>query len=316
MKTHTHVYLSPHLDDAVLSCGGRIWQQVQAGERALVVTIFAGVPSPDAPLSPFAQALHALWGLADAIAARREEDTAALALLQAEAVYWPYLDCIYRQAPDGSFFCDSEETLFGEVHPAEGALIAELAGRFRALTLEQGGTLYAPLAVGHHVDHQVVRRAVAGIEDVVYYEDYPYAEEPGALEAALGRKRSTSSPSPWPPHTGGGGIIPPSKGDEQPVASSKDGSPAVPPPEGGEAIPPPWWGRSGGGGHRVFSGQWRAELVALSPQALEAKIAAIACYGSQLEALGWADAAEMATAVRTFAQQTGDGPAERYWRHV
>jgi len=305
VKTHTHVYLSPHLDDAVLSCGGRIWQQVQAGERALVVTIFAGVPSPDAPLSPFAQALHALWGLADAIAARREEDTAALALLQAEAVYWPYLDCIYRRAPDGSFFCDGEETLFGEVHPAEGALIAELAGRFRALTLEQGGTLYAPLAVGHHVDHQVVRRAVAGIEDVVYYEDYPYAEEPGALEAALGRKRSTSSPSPWPPPTGGGGIIPPSKGDEQPVASSEDGSPAVPPPVVGEV-------RWGG-----FPEQWRAELVALSPQALEAKIAAIACYGSQLEALGWAGASEMAAAVRTFAERTvGDGPAERYWRPV
>jgi LmbE family N-acetylglucosaminyl deacetylase len=270
VKTRTHVYLSPHLDDAVLSCGGRIWQQAQAGERVLVVTIFAGVPSLDAPLSPFAQALHALWGLADAIAARREEDAAALALLQAEATYWPYLDCIYRRAPDGSFFCDSEEALFGEVHPAEGALIAKLAGRFRTLAREQGGTLYAPLAVGHHVDHQIVRRAVAGIDDVVYYEDYPYAEKPEAL------------------------------GDVGQIGN----------------LP------------YIFSEQqWQAELVALSPQALEAKIAAIACYSSQLEALGWADAAEMAAAVRTFAGRAfagrafaerigGDGPAERYWRRV
>lgn len=258
-KKHHHVYLSPHLDDAVLSCGGRIWRQTQAGDRVLVVTIFAGKPSPDVPLSPFAQALHTIWGLVDATAARREEDAAALALLGAEAVYWSYTDCIYRQAPDGGFPYASEEALFGEVHPSDEALIAELAGRFRALALERAGTIYAPLAVGCHVDHQIVRRAVEGLAGVTYYEDFPYAAKPGALEAVLGEVEQVGN----------------------------------------------------------FSERWQAELVALSPQALEAKIAAIACYGSQFVALGWANAEDMAAAVRAFAEQTGDGaPAERYWRLI
>lgn len=249
MNSRAHLYISPHLDDAALSCGGRIWQQAQAGERVLVVTIFAGAPALDTPLSPFAQELHARWGLADPIAARREEDAAALALLGAEGVYWPYVDCIYRRAAEGCFLCDGEEALFGEVHPADGALIAELVARLRALARERGGTIYAPLAVGRHVDHQVVRRAAEGLDDVVYYEDYPYASRPGTTEEAL------------------------------------------------------------------VAGQWRAELVSLSQEALEAKIAAIACYDSQLSSLDWADAAEMAAAVRAFAQRTGDGaPAERYWR--
>lgn len=252
-KTCAHVYLSPHLDDAALSCGGRIWQQVQAGERVLIVTIFAGAPAPDAPLSPFARELHARWGLADPISARREEDAAALALLGAEGVYWPYVDCIYRRAAEGCFLYDSEEALFGEVHPAEDALIAELADRLQTLAQEQGGTIYAPLAVGRHVDHQAVRRAVEGLEGVVYYEDYPYAARPGTMEAALG------------------------------------------------------------------VGQWQAELVALSQEVLEAKVAAIACYDSQLSSLDWADAAEMAAAVhafaeRAFARQANGGLAERYWR--
>jgi LmbE family N-acetylglucosaminyl deacetylase len=248
-KTHHRVYLSPHLDDAVLSCGGRIWQQVQAGDRVLVVTVFAGKPSSDVPLSPFAQALHAAWGLVDATAARREEDAAALALLGAGSVYWPYTDCIYRQMPDGGFPYASEEALFGEVHPSDDALIAELAGRFRALALEPASAIYAPLAVGRHVDHQIVRRAVTGLEGVTCYEDYPYAGKPGAVEAALGMAR------------------------------------------------------------------WQEEVVPLSSDALEAKIAAIACYSSQFITLGWANAEEMAAAVRAFAEQTGDGaPAERYWR--
>lgn len=266
MSIGEHLYISPHLDDATLSCGGRIWQQAQAGERVSIVTIFAGAPAPDAPLSPFAQEMHARWGLADPVAARREEDAAALALLGAEGVYWPYVDYIYRRDAEGRFLCDSEEALFGEVHSVESALIAELADRFRTLVQEQGGTVYAPLAVGHHVDHQVVRRAVEGLEGVVYYEDYPYAEQPEALEMVL---------------TGG---------------------------------------------------QWQADLVSLSQEALETKLSAIACYDSQLTSLEWADAAEMAAAVRAFAErtfaertfaerafagQTGDGvPAERYWRLI
>ena len=110
MRPFDHIYLSPHLDDAVLSCGGRIWQQARAGGRVLVVTVFASPPAPGAPLSPFARSLHARWGHpAGAVARRQEEDRAAVAILGAQAVHWPYADCIYRQAPGGRFLF----TLFG-----------------------------------------------------------------------------------------------------------------------------------------------------------------------------------------------------------
>jgi LmbE family N-acetylglucosaminyl deacetylase len=187
MDVHTYVYLSPHLDDAVLSCGGRIWQQAQERARVLVVTIFGGAPAPDAPLSPFAQNLHARWGHpADAAGRRQEEDRAALALLGADPLHWAYIDCIYRQTPDGRFPYDSEESLWETVHPAEGSLVVELASRIAALLLEHDGTLYTPLGVGHHIDHQIVRRAAEACgRALTYYEDYPYAEDTCAVQAAL-----------------------------------------------------------------------------------------------------------------------------------
>lgn len=239
-NTYAYIYLSPHLDDAVLSCGGRIWQQAQAGERVLVVVIFAGAPALGTPLSPFAQALHVRWGhIAGAAARRQEEDLAALALLGAEAVHWPYTDCIYRRTSGGRFLYASEEALWEEVHPAEKSLLTELAARLAALPLGQNGTVYAPLGVGHHVDHQIVRRAVEATEyALTYYEDFPYAEDAQAVQVVL------------------------------------------------------------------EEGQWQAESVPLSEEAWEAKIAAIACYRSQLSTF-WADEAEMATTVRAFA--------ERYW---
>ena len=67
------IYLSPHFDDAVLSCGGLIWEQVRRGERVEIWTVCAGA-IPPGPLSPFAAELHARWGTGMAsVEARRAE---------------------------------------------------------------------------------------------------------------------------------------------------------------------------------------------------------------------------------------------------
>lgn len=183
---NSHIYLSPHLDDVVLSCGGRIWQQTQAGQRALVVTVFAGVPDPGVHLSSFARELHARWEQSNgAVRTRQEEDLQALALLGAQPLHWPYTDCIYRRTPDGGFPYGSEEALWGDIHPSEGGLVHELAQRIRALPLSPRGMLYSPLAVGQHVDHRLVRQAAeAAGRPLTYYEDFPYAQDRGALAAA------------------------------------------------------------------------------------------------------------------------------------
>jgi LmbE family N-acetylglucosaminyl deacetylase len=247
---YAHIYLSPHLDDATLSCGGRIWQQVRAGERVAVFSVFAGTPEPGVPLSDYAQELHARWHQPeDAIEWRREEDVQALAVLGAEPVHWRFLDCVYRRSPDGDFLHTSEEALSGEIHSSEAGLVKELAGRIALLPLTPGGTLYVPLGVGRHVDHRIVRQAAdRSGRRLVYFEDFPYAGEQGALEEALA------------------------------------------------------------------TGCWGSELVTLSAEALDAKVAAIACYRSQISTF-WVDRPAMAISVREFAAHTGKGkPAERYWR--
>lgn len=180
------VYLSPHLDDAVFSCGGRIWQQ-RDRSQVLVVTVFAGAPAPNRPLSAYAQQLHARWGApANAVRERQAENRSALDVLGARAVHWPYLDCIYRQAPDGHFPYASEEALWGEIHATEKALIEELASRIAGLPLGAEGALFIPLGIGRHVDHRIVRRAAEKSgQPVIYYEDFPYSEDPAAVEMAL-----------------------------------------------------------------------------------------------------------------------------------
>ena len=181
------IYLSPHLDDAALSCGGQIYEQTQAGQSVLIVSVTAGDPA-SGNITPLADELHERWQLpADAVAARRSEDKAACAILGAEYAHWDFLDCIYRRHPvSGEPLYATEEHIFGQFHPAEMALVDKVAGRMARLPRHRA--IYLPLTVGNHVDHQLVRLAAQswqGRETSLYYEDFPYVRSAGALEAVL-----------------------------------------------------------------------------------------------------------------------------------
>jgi LmbE family N-acetylglucosaminyl deacetylase len=179
----THLYLSPHLDDAAYSVGALIHQQTRMGEHVVVVTICAGDPPPEETLSPFARSLHERWQTpAEAVVVRRVEDRAALEVLGAEAVYLNLPDCIYRTDPaTGQPLYTSEESLFGALSAAEEPLIHRLAAELRNVLATLGAVrVFAPLGIGGHVDHRLTRRAAERLGVVLtYFEDYPYAARAG-----------------------------------------------------------------------------------------------------------------------------------------
>lgn len=181
------IYLSPHLDDVTLSCGGQVFQQTHAGKRILIVTITAGDP-PQTAVSNYAQSLHDRWALVtDAVAARRAEDYAANAILGADTLHWSLPDCIYRYHPTtGTPLYLSDPDIFGDLNPAELPLVATLSAQMATLPAHQ--QLYVPLTIGHHVDHQLTRSAAEQLypsATLCYYEDYPYAQKPDALRGVI-----------------------------------------------------------------------------------------------------------------------------------
>ena len=193
-SAYDHLYLSPHFDDAALSCGGQIATWTAAGQSVLVVTITGGDPPVDAPSETVRQ-LHARWtaslaaegagGAAEAmVAQRRAEDRAALAVLGADWLHLPFLDCIYRCGPDHDALYPGPMDMFGLPNPADAATLDALAEALAELP--PAGRVYLPLGVGGHVDHRATRRAAERVFAApLYYEEYPYTVRPGALAAAL-----------------------------------------------------------------------------------------------------------------------------------
>jgi LmbE family N-acetylglucosaminyl deacetylase len=182
-----HRFLSPHYDDIALSCGGLASQLAARGLPVSVEVIFGEEPDPDEPLTAFADELHEAWGMdaSQVISGRRAEEAAAAAIMGTRSVNLPFRDCIYR----GAQYL-SDEDLFGQPKDAEANLPDDLIASLD-LSDQPDGTLrlYAPLAVGNHVDHQHAFNAGVALAragwDVWFYEDLPYALLPGRLQRRL-----------------------------------------------------------------------------------------------------------------------------------
>ena len=140
--------LSPHLDDAVFSCPGRIMHEVENGNRVVVATVFS----------------HGESGYAE----RRAEDEAAVRQLGAEARWLGLLD-----APSRSPFYDGFQRIIFDSAPADAA--PELESLCQEL---QPTIIYCPLAVGGHVDHRLTFDAVTCLSSRwprCFYEERPYS---------------------------------------------------------------------------------------------------------------------------------------------
>jgi len=156
--------LSPHLDDAVLSC----WHLLAGPGEVAVINVFAGLPPAGAPAGWWDR----MTGHGDAravVRARRDEDRAALALARREAVNLDFLDRQYRPGSDP---------------PA--ALAAALREHLpdHALVLAPAALAPMPDSVEKepgkpHSDHVAVRDAAFALRaqgfPVALYADLPHA---------------------------------------------------------------------------------------------------------------------------------------------
>lgn len=139
------VVISPHYDDAVLSC----WHVLEDGD-ATVATVFSGTPEPGV-LGWWDR----LTGAADSAARmeeRRQEDAAALALAGARSLELDLLDEQYR---------------------ANGAVPA-LGAALEAATRD-AEAVYAPLGLFLSADHGLVRKAALELDrELRFYADHPH----------------------------------------------------------------------------------------------------------------------------------------------
>jgi LmbE family N-acetylglucosaminyl deacetylase len=195
IATMRMIYLSPHLDDAALSAGGLIYDQVGRGQTVETWTLMSGTPD-NTELSDFAAEMHARWGtttVEHTLQVRKTEDVRAAALLGAKPVHSDFADAIYRRGTDGTALY--AEPVGAPIHPQDSTLPEQIAGHLGA-RLGSDDTVICPLAICAHVDHTIVRRAAETlglplqcVADIPYVLDHPgeLGSQTAALDSTLQR---------------------------------------------------------------------------------------------------------------------------------
>jgi LmbE family N-acetylglucosaminyl deacetylase len=174
-----HVFVAPHPDDAALSCGGLIASLKAQREQIAIVSVYSGAGDPEGLTTYQREAL----GFADpgsswagsalppvaAMEARRAEDRA----YGAELAFVDLPDAVFRGY-------EGDDQLTGAPRADDPVPVEALATALAGLRPDR---VYAPLAIGGHVDHRLVGRAVLALAATPhstvrgllrFYEDFPY----------------------------------------------------------------------------------------------------------------------------------------------
>ena len=161
--------ISPHCDDAVLSCGALL----AAHPGSVVVTIFAAGPPCHDPLTEWDRAAGFEPG-DDVMAHRRGEDAKALGLLSAHPLWLGFCDSQYRRSPSSEHITPALDGVMQVVRPH---------------------SIVAPWGL-FHSDHTLASEACMGLRSKYpgqgwfLYEDAIYRRIPGLLGDRIARMRA------------------------------------------------------------------------------------------------------------------------------
>ena len=181
------VVLSPHLDDAPLSCCGLI-RRLHDRVDVQVVTICAGNPAPSPTLSRSRDDTRQLLEETDPESEytrdRRDEDIAAMERLGANFVHLGFEDAIYRRSPtSGERIYHSARERWVSPRIDDARHIEELFLVLRQFCSNMGHVLLvSPMSIGFHMDHAITAHVAMRLEreavDLLFYEDFPYVLDP------------------------------------------------------------------------------------------------------------------------------------------
>jgi LmbE family N-acetylglucosaminyl deacetylase len=194
------VFLSPHLDDAVLSCAA-LMAAMAARATVTVVTLFSAAGPP-----PHTKAARTFLRQCGAVEAgtlfddRCKEDVAVLDGLGVRHVHLGHPDALFRRRRDPSGLLRAAGKVLPELDHRYPTFRFDIAlGRVSrgdrelrnslisdVYEIARGAAVFAPLGVGRHVDH-LLTRSVGEHLGAVLYADFPYTvRDPSAEEEAAG----------------------------------------------------------------------------------------------------------------------------------
>ena len=195
-------FISPHLDDAVLSAGDLILFLIEQKIPVTVITVFTKI-SPK-PYTLSAKSFIRQCGYNDAellFADRRSEDKEIFKKIGIQTEHFDFVDATWRKKENISSFrkilsrfipelghrypIHQLNVISGKIVPEDQLLIDEVGSAISKIIGENNDCrIFAPAAFGNHVDHTLARKVCAKyFPGAILWSDFPYnTRESGSIK--------------------------------------------------------------------------------------------------------------------------------------
>ncbi len=200
----SYLFVSPHLDDAILSCGG-LFSYLAPKTDVTIATVFT--EAHNSPTSLSIRRFLKNSGYDDSeklFIERRREDKIINDLIGVKTIHLRFTDGLYRLKSNanrlelalGNILQEAKfiyplfawQLKMGKVSSNDGQLINEITRKIEGLVGPKT-VLFAPVATGSHLDHKIVRRAIEGrFENVIFWSDFPYNVWDNQFSSDLGSR--------------------------------------------------------------------------------------------------------------------------------
>lgn len=193
-RYNNFIFISPHFDDTVLSCGQLVLDLRKMGKKVSVITVFTEASAKT--VSPQAKSFLAKCGYEIAkklFKDRKKEDLQVAKYLGINVKHLGFTDAAWRCDAKGRPVYHSGKSQFSsKISKQDKALMMKVSVSLENLINKQKGRylILAPLSVGGHADHVIIQKIVSKLNcPKLFWEDFPYNTDRILYKSFFSRNR-------------------------------------------------------------------------------------------------------------------------------
>lgn len=181
-------FVSPHLDDAILSAGGLL-SQLAGKTKVTVINVFTQSTTQNTLSAKLAYKRAGFNNSSAYFMKRREEDARVMQDLGISVINLGFVDALWRQKANMNSFHKILGKFIPELtviyptyryHVEKGKIAKDDIGLMKEITsalaiVEDGAVVFSPLGIGGHVDHLLITKICKKLKQrVIFWSDFPY----------------------------------------------------------------------------------------------------------------------------------------------
>jgi hypothetical protein len=172
------IFISPHLDDAILSCGQLIIDLCKLKKKITIITVFTKASANTS--TPQAMEFLKLCGHNSAIELFNEragEDMKISRYLKIKSIHLNQVDAAWREDQNKKpIYKNRLIQMSGNVSPKDKKLVARVESKLKTIiSKHKKALILGPCGIGGHIDHVIVSKILAKLPyPKLFWEDFPY----------------------------------------------------------------------------------------------------------------------------------------------